>query len=50
MTPLDKEVKKKSMLDHNDDHFYDCFEETKPIDVLQLMSKYDLLFFLIYFF
>lgn len=39
MAPLDKEVKKKSMLDRNEDNFYDCYEETKPIDVLQLMSK-----------
>lgn len=36
---LDKEVKKQSVLDHNEDHFYDCFEEAKTSDLLQIMSK-----------
>lgn len=39
MTTLDKEVKKKITLDHNEDKFYDCFEESKTADLLQIMSK-----------
>lgn len=39
MTTLDKEVKKQSMLDHNEDQFYDCFDEAKTAEVLQIMSK-----------
>lgn len=39
MTTLDKEVKKQSMLDHNEDQFYDCFDEAKTSEVLQIMSK-----------
>lgn len=39
MTTLDKEVKKQSILDHSEDQFYDCFEESKTLDLLQIMSK-----------
>lgn len=39
MRTLDKEVKKQSILDHNEDKFYDCFEEAKTSDLLQIMSK-----------
>lgn len=39
MTTLDKEVKKQSILDHNLDQFYDCYDEAKTVDILQLMSK-----------
>lgn len=40
MTTLDKEVKKDTMFGNIiDDHFYDCFEESKAAEVLQLMSK-----------
>lgn len=40
MMTLDKEVKKPTALDHNDDQFYDCFDEDKtPEVVLQLMTK-----------
>lgn len=40
MTTLDKEVKKQINLDHNEDQFYDCFDEAKTAEVLQIMSKY----------
>lgn len=36
---LDKEVKKQPILDHNEDEFYDCFEEAKAVDLLKIMSK-----------
>lgn len=39
MTTLDREVKKQSILDHNLDQFYDCYDEAKTVDILQLMSK-----------
>lgn len=48
MTTLDKETKKLTMLDHNEDKFYDCFDESKAAEVLQLMTKYDLLFFCVF--
>lgn len=44
MTTLDKEVKKQTVLDHNEDQFYDCFDESKTIEVLQLMTKYEVFF------
>lgn len=48
MTTLDKEIKKLTMLDHNEDKFYDCFDESKAAEVLQLMTKYDFLFFCLF--
>lgn len=40
MTTLDKEVKKQTLLDHNEDQFYDCFDETKtPEVILKMMNK-----------
>lgn len=39
MLTLDKEVKKQSLLDHSEDKFYDCFEEAKTSDLLQILSK-----------
>jgi len=39
MMTLDKEVKKQTILDRSEDQFYDCFEESKAADLLQIMSK-----------
>lgn len=40
MTTLDKEVKKQTILDHNEDQFYDCFDDAKtPELVLKMMNK-----------
>lgn len=39
MMTLDKEIKKQTPIDHNEDHFYDCFDEAKTAEVLQIMSK-----------
>lgn len=35
----DKEAKKQSIVDHNEDQFYDCFDEAKTSEMLQIISK-----------
>lgn len=37
MTALDKEVKKQ-IADHNEDKFYDCFEESKTAEMLHIIT------------
>lgn len=39
MMTLDKEIKKQTTLEYNEDQFYDCFDEAKTAEVLQMMSK-----------
>lgn len=39
MMALDKEVKKQTIMDYNEEQFYDCFDEAKTAELLQIMSK-----------
>lgn len=37
MTALDKEIKNPT-IDHNEDKFYDCFEESKASEMLHIIT------------
>lgn len=37
MTALDKEIKKQT-IDHNEDKFYDCFDESKASEMLHIIT------------